>query len=87
MLSAPEVRDGILREVVMNQPHSKYAHLYVVLRLDPDMIEPEHQIAVTKVFRSELDANEEVERLNALNGGKGARYLMRVGRLIESADV
>lgn len=68
--------------------HSKFRHLYAVLRIDlpvnPD--NPENSIAVVKVFSSKLSAEQEVSRLNKLNSGKGCRYVLNVTRLAPSVN-
>ncbi len=51
--------------------HSKFRHLYAVLRIDlpvnADSLE--NSIAVVKVFSSKFAAEQEVSRLNKLNSG------------------
>lgn len=71
------------------KPHRSAAHVFVMLRLDLYMLDLcpiEKAITVTKVFRSELAARAETERLNALKGPNGSRYFYEVGRLYESDD-
>lgn len=69
-------------------PHSKFRHLYAVLRIDlpvnPD--NPENSIAVVKAFFSKLSAEQEVSRLNKLNSGKRCRYVLNVTRLGSSGN-
>jgi hypothetical protein len=53
--------------------------LYVVIRVDGTINSPEEandRIAVTKVLSDFEEAAKEVERLNKLNGSKGAYYLV-----------
>jgi hypothetical protein len=67
-------------------PHSKYRHVYAVLRVDQaDALEIslEERISVTKVLWTEQDASLEVERLNNLNADKGCKYLWLVTRLVD----
>lgn len=68
--------------------HSKFRHLYGVLRIDlpvnPE--NPENSIAVVKVFSSKLSAEQEVSRLNKLNPEKGCRYVVNVTRLVPSVN-
>jgi hypothetical protein len=65
-------------------PHSKFKHLYAVVRIDfpvnPD--DPENNISVVKVFSSKLSAQQEVTRLNHVNSGKRCRYVLNITRLI-----
>jgi hypothetical protein len=63
----------------VNLPHKS---VYVILRLDSGMSELSNAVAVTKVFESEDAAAAEAERLNAVNAARGAKYEMRVSRLV-----
>jgi hypothetical protein len=65
-------------------PHSKYPHVYAVLRLDPGDAPLEQQVTVIKVMRGRDEAEREVERLNALNSSKGCKYVVQITRLIDS---
>jgi hypothetical protein len=72
---------------LMNQsekPHSKFRHLYAVLRIDmPVSLEnPENSIAVVKVFHSKMSAEQEVDRLNKVNSERGCRYVLQATRLV-----
>lgn len=67
-------------------PHSKYPHVYAVLRLDPGDGPLERQVTVTKVMRDRDAAEREVERLNTLNSGKGCQYVVQITRLVDSGD-
>jgi len=62
-------------------PHSKYQHVYAVVRLDLDMSR-ENSFTVVKVLTSKESADQEVSRLNHLNGEKGARYEVQTTRLV-----
>ncbi len=67
-------------------PHSKYRHVYAIVRVDQyDTLEVllEERISVTKVLWSEQAAVLEVERLNNLNAGKKCRYFWLLTRLID----
>jgi hypothetical protein len=66
-----------------NAPHSKYRHVYAILRFDTELGTVEDCVTITKVLASEAIAKNEVERLNTLNAVKGARYMVQVTRLIE----
>lgn len=73
----------------MNEtPHSKFPHLYAVVRMDfpVDTEYPENSIAVVKAFSSKLDADKEVDRLNKLRAGKKSRYVMITTRFVPSAN-
>ena len=67
-----------------DKPHSKFRHLYAVVRVDiPFSHEhPEDSISVVKVFHSEASAEREMDRLNKVNSQKGCRYLVKVTRLV-----
>jgi hypothetical protein len=67
--------------VAPDSAHSRYEHVYAVIRLDPDMLEPENRFTVVKVLRSEDDARREASRLNQLNESKGCTYTVQVTRL------
>ena len=65
--------------------NTKLDHVFVVFRFDANMaaefgMDAEH-VAVKKVVRSEEIAIREVERLNRINGDKGAVYFWRSARL------
>ena len=65
-------------------PHSKYRHVYAILRVDQcdGMAVPlDERISVTKVLWTEQDAVLEVERLTELNAGKNCRYFWLLTRL------
>ena len=68
--------------------HSKFRHLYAVLRIDlpVNADSPENSIAVVKVFSSRFAAEQEVSRLNKLNSGKGCRYVLNITRLVPSVN-
>lgn len=73
--------------MTVNQRHSKYPHVFVVIRIDSvegidDDLDPD-RLAVTSVFESEGAASVDAERLNALaeQRATGSRYITRVGRL------
>jgi len=74
--------------VMSETAHSKFRHLYAVLRIDlpVNADSPENSIAVVKVFSSKLAAEQEVSRLNKLNSGKECRYVLNVTRLVPSVN-
>src|ERR1700733_6344096 len=55
------------------KPHSKFRHLYAVLRIDLPVSRenPENSISVIKVFHSMMSAEQEVDRLNKVNSERG----------------
>lgn len=67
-----------------DKPHSKFQHVYAVVRFDfpVDQDRPENSVMVVKVFRSEDAADQEMFRLNKLNAAKGSRYEVRTSRLV-----
>ncbi len=73
--------------MTVNQPHAKYPHVFVVIRIDSvegiDADLDPDRLVVTSVFESEEAASADAERLNALAEGRGtgSRYITRVGRL------
>lgn len=78
----------------MDQPHSKYEHVWAVIRIDDGSYyeRPEEQrITVVKIMRSgsgetdelELAAIAEAQRLNEVNAGKHCRYFAEMSRLID----
>ena len=69
----------------MNKKHSKYPHVYAVVRVDVPINYDylENSITITKVFSNMLDAEQEASRLNELNENKGSRYIVKTGRLIQ----
>jgi hypothetical protein len=67
-----------------NRPHSKYPHVFAVVRWDGDRSDPENAITVTKVMTDERAARIEVNRLQAVNAAKGSQYFVQTTRLVES---
>jgi hypothetical protein len=53
-------------------PHSKYPHVYPILRIDTpiDQSDPTQKITVVKVLTSQSDAEADVSRLSQINAGK-----------------
>jgi len=68
-----------------NQPHSKFEHVYAIVRFDfPVKLEsPANSINVVKVFRSEEAASKEAARLNQTNADKKCEYHVYMTRLAE----
>ena len=72
-----------------NSPHSRFQHLYVVVRLDnstevtSDRRAPsDEDVVLTKAFASEADANAEARRLNESNQ-RSSHYFVRVARVVD----
>ena len=66
------------------QPHSKFQHVYAVVRVDLPVSpeSPENSIAVVKVFSAKIQADEERMRLGQANEDKGCRYHVQITRLV-----
>lgn len=69
----------------INQPHSKYRHVYAVVRIDVPIYEaqPESSFSVVKVFSSEEGAEKETARLNKINADKGCKYFTFITRIVD----
>ena len=63
--------------------HSKYEHVFIVLRIDDSQVSSkvEDTISAVSVFRDSDAADAEARRLNDLSGEKGSRYLVLISRL------
>lgn len=66
------------------KPHSKFRHVYAVVRIDVpiDVEYPENSISVVKVLSSQTAAQQEILRLNGINSDKGCRYMLQTTRLV-----
>jgi hypothetical protein len=62
-----------------NVPHSQYAHLYVVVRVDADL-SPENCFPLVSAWRTHAEAASEAERLGRLVDGQSS-YRVAVTRL------
>ena len=64
-------------------PHSKFIHVYAVVRIDLPVSqkEPHNSISVVKVYSSNDLAEKEASRLSRINEGKGCRYVVYTTRL------
>jgi hypothetical protein len=62
--------------------------MYAVIRIDLPVSQenPENSVSVVKVFSSKMTAEQEVDRLNNVNSGKGCRYVLQVTRLIPGVN-
>jgi hypothetical protein len=67
----------------MDKPHSKYLHLYAVVRFDP-YLSGENGATVLKVFPSKELAEREASRLREVNQGKQTIYAVQIARFVES---
>jgi hypothetical protein len=71
--------------VALDKPHSKFPHVYAVVRTDIPFDEhnPGNSISVVKVDRSREAAEAEVSRLNGINADKNCTYVCCISRLID----
>ncbi len=71
-----------------DSPHSKYQHVYPIVRIDTplDQGDPESKISVVKVLTSQVAAEAEVSRLNQINADKSCTYFYCTSRLIEQGE-
>lgn len=71
-------------------PHSKYPHVYPIVRIDTPIYQtdPTSSITVVKVLTSQVAAEAEVSRLSQINADKSCIYFYCTSRLIEqSAEI
>lgn len=66
----------------LDEAHSRYPHVYAVVRWDDGLGEPEDHVSITKVFWSKTRADAEAHRLRELNSSKGCRYFVVLTRLV-----
>jgi hypothetical protein len=68
-------------------PHSKYPHVYPIVRIDTPIgqSDPTSSITVVKVLTSQVAAEAEVSRLNQINAGKDCVYFYCTSKLIEQS--
>jgi len=71
-----------------DQPHSKFRHVYPIVRIDKPFDEayPTNTLSVVKVLTSEAAAEIEVSRLNTINANKRCVYFYNISRLVEGED-
>jgi hypothetical protein len=69
-------------------PHSKYPHVYPIVRIDTpiDQTAPTSRITVVKVLTSQVAAEAEVSRLSQINEDKSCTYFYCTSRLIEQSE-
>jgi hypothetical protein len=69
----------------MDQKHSKYEHLFALIRFDlpinHDRIED--SVSVVKVFATRSDAEAEVRRLSSINDLSKCKYEVQVTRFVD----
>jgi hypothetical protein len=75
-------------ERALDTPHSKYPHVYPIVRVDTpiDQSDPMQKITVVKVLTSQPDAEAEVSRLNKVNADESCLYFYCISRLIEQGQ-
>ena len=68
-----------------DSPHTKYAHVYPIVRIERpfDEAHPTNPLAVVKVLKSQQEAEAEVSRLRQVNAGKRSEYFYCTSRLVE----
>ena len=71
-----------------DQPHSKYPHVYPIVRIDIpiDQTDPTQKITVVKVLTSQSEAEDEVSRLSEVNANKKCVHFYCTSRLIEQGQ-
>ena len=78
---------GFLEDISLTAteaPHSKYPHVYAILRFDLPVSEgnPESSVSVVKAYASKVDAEKEVSRLRDVNRDKGCVYHVYTTRMV-----
>ncbi len=68
---------------ITEQKHSKYRHVYAVVRIDlpVSLDQPNSSFSVLKVFDSQEAAEHETKRLNTINAGKRCSYHTHLTRM------
>jgi hypothetical protein len=68
-----------------DQPHSKFKHVYPIVRIDMpfNKTDPTNTVMVVTVLTSQTDAEKEVSRLNQINADNSCVYFYCTSRLIE----
>jgi len=65
----------------MDKPHSKFAHVYAIVRIDSDM-SLENCATVVKVLPTRAQAEPEAARLREVNKGKKCIYSVQTTRIV-----
>jgi hypothetical protein len=68
-----------------DKSHSKYLHVYAIVRFDLSM-SGENAATVVKVIPSREFAEIEASRLNEVNKGKGCIYKVQTTRFVEELE-
>ncbi len=70
----------------MDKPHSKYLHVYAIVRFDLPVSQsnPENSAIVVKVLSSRVLAEQEASRLREVNKEKRCVYNVQITRFVET---
>jgi len=71
----------------MDKPHSKYPHVYAIVRFDSYVIDLENAATVVKVMASRVEAEKEASRLREVNKGKQCLYAVQTTRFVDTSSV
>jgi hypothetical protein len=76
-------------ERALHRTHSKFRHVYPIVRIDApfDQAYPTNTVTVVKVLTSQAAAEIEVSRLNKINADKSCTYFYCTSRLIEEGGL
>jgi len=67
----------------MDKPHSKYPHVYAIVRFD-SLMSLENSATVVKVLPSRVLAEQEASRLREINKGKHCTYSVQTASFVEA---
>jgi hypothetical protein len=72
----------------LEEPHSKYTHLYAIVRFDShrNRFHLEHCATLVKDLASPHRAEQEASRLREVNQGKDSTDVIRTTTFVSSAD-
>jgi hypothetical protein len=65
-------------------PHSKYLHVYAIVRFDLGVSDPRQGATVVKVLSSVELVHQEATRLNELNQDKKCEYIVQTTRFVRT---
>ena len=68
----------------VDKPHSKYPHVYAIVRFDFYVSTLEDSATVVKVLPSQTMAEQEVARLREVNEAKPCIYTVQLTRFVEA---
>jgi len=71
----------------MDKPHSKYQHVYAIVRFDSYATDLENTATVVKVMASRAEAEKEASRLREVNKGKRCAYRVQTTRFVDASRV